>query len=951
MTPSSWVNSIVRLASSDPDNPRFGTGFVIRRDDRSTYILTCAHVVTSVGGSEKIIIDGHRGRLVGSWEGVDIDLAVVRVNTEIDRSPLKLQASGHEGAVIRTAGFEHVIGQEYVIREIEGALGRQIGLESRSRTSRLEAWDIQITDSFNLQPGHSGSPIIDQATGSVVGILRIKHGAGERGLAISVSVVLDLWDDLSPLMTNSVVPESQYVDWGHAQDLSSLFGRAQEVETLRTWILQEQCRLVGIIGLKGIGKSSLTVALSKGGCPRTDLPDALNTGLLDSFDFVFFRSLLNAPSASDVLRDFIAWISQQQEVPISSSWEEQISRLLDNVQRHRCLLILDNFESVLESGQNLAGSYREGYERYEELINLMGSTTHRSCLLLNSREKPANVAAMEGRHRPVRTLQMAGVDEHSGRMILDEIGSFSGSSEDWRELISTYRGNPLALEFVGKNIAEVFFGDISSFTRLGSPLFSDLHELVDWHLNRLSDLETEVMYWLAIDREPVSLEELSLNLLGREARQHLTSTVQALQRRVPLERVSSRFSLQPVLIEHITTKIIDGATNDLLTGDSQTLARYALEKALARDYVREAQVRLLVIPVLDNLTSTLGGKANVEAHLQEYLARLRSEGRQGPNYTAGNVLNLLGALTNTITGHDFSGLDIRQAYLQETSLHGVDFTKANLSHCIFRQTFGPISGLALSHDGQMVAASESSGAIHIWRLADFQLVQTLRGHNSWILGLSFSPDGRTLASGSEDKEVRIWDLQTGSCVQRFTEHLNSVWAIAISPGGELLASGSEDQTIKIWDLRTGTCVATMADHDQKIFALEFSPDSKRLASASADHTVKVWDVGEWSDSRTLRGHDGAVRSLTFSPDSRLIASCGWDKKVTLWNADTGEPINDLRGHNNSVHWVVFHPDGELLAEQRRERRHSSLERSRREVSQHFAAAHQLRRKDRLLRRW
>lgn len=908
-----WVDSVVRLASSDSSNPRFGTGFVVGRDLLSTHILTCAHVVTAVGGPSAVLIDGHRGRVVASGEGLDVDLAIIRVDARLDREPLRIEAGGREGMAIQTAGFEHVVGQDYVIRDLSGELSRQIGLESRSRTSRLEAWDIQVTDRFALQPGHSGSPIVDRRTGAVVGVLRIKHGDGERGLAISARVVQELWPDFPGLLTDGNEQEQQYVDWGFAPDVSCLFGRADDVATLRSWILKDHCRLIGIIGLRGIGKSSLTVALSRGACLRTDLPPELNTGLRDSFDFVFFRSLLNAPPASEILRDLIALISRQQEVSLSSSWDEQLARLVSYLQNNRCLVILDNVEAVLESGEKLAGAYRDGYADYEQLITLMGSTGHRSCLLLNSREKPSNLVAMEGRNRPVRTLQITGVDDNSGRMILDDIGDFTGAEADWSDVLRTYRGNPLALELVGKHIAEVFFGDISEFVRSGRPLFSDLQELLDWHLNRLSDPEIEVMYWLAVEREPVTLQELNGNLLDRGARQHLTSTVQALQRRIPLEHTASRFSLQPVLIEHITARLINGAVDDLLNGTWHVLARYCLAKALARDYVREAQVRLVATPVLDNLEAVLGGREAVQAHLAQYLTKLRHDGPHGPSYAAGNLLNLLCALSGTLEAYNFSGLDIRQANLQEVSLHGVNLAGANIHNCTFTQTFGPISGLALSRDGEMIAASESSGAIHIWRLADLQLVRTLRKHLSWILGLAFSPDGKLLASGGEDKMVRLWDLQTGECIKEFSEHLNSVWAVAFSPDGGLLATGSEDQTVKIWDLQTESCVATMADHDLKVFCLEFSPDGTRLASTSADHTVKVWDVGQWSDPRTLAGHTDAVRGAAFSPDSNLLATCGWDKTIRLWNVETGEPVTVLTGHTNSVHWVVFHPGGEMLA--------------------------------------
>ena len=41
----------------------------------------------------------------------------------------------------------------------------------------------------------------------------------------------------------------------------------------------------------------------------------------------------------------------------------------------RCLLILDNVESVLQEGLG-AGQYRKGYEAYGKLFQLIGETKH-----------------------------------------------------------------------------------------------------------------------------------------------------------------------------------------------------------------------------------------------------------------------------------------------------------------------------------------------------------------------------------------------------------------------------------------------------------------------------------------------------------------------------------------------------------------------------------------------
>lgn len=52
-------------------------------------------------------------------------------------------------------------------------------------------------------------------------------------------------------------------NWGEALDVSRFYGRTTELTTLTQWILQDNCRLVGIFGIGGIGKTALSVNYSR----------------------------------------------------------------------------------------------------------------------------------------------------------------------------------------------------------------------------------------------------------------------------------------------------------------------------------------------------------------------------------------------------------------------------------------------------------------------------------------------------------------------------------------------------------------------------------------------------------------------------------------------------------------------------------------------------------------
>jgi hypothetical protein len=68
-------------------------------------------------------------------------------------------------------------------------------------------------------------------------------------------------------------------------------------------------------------------------------------------------------------------------------------------------------------------------------------------------------------------------------------------------------------------------------------------DLWDWYFERLSDEEKEIMYWLAINREPVAIPELQEDILSPGAKEKVSSTLQSLQRRLPIERSEAGFTL------------------------------------------------------------------------------------------------------------------------------------------------------------------------------------------------------------------------------------------------------------------------------------------------------------------------------------------------------------------------------------------------------------------------
>jgi cytochrome c len=73
----------------------------------------------------------------------------------------------------------------------------------------------------------------------------------------------------------------------------------------------------------------------------------------------------------------------------------------------------------------------------------------------------------------------------------------------------------------------------------------------------------------------------------------------------------------------------------------------------------------------------------------------------------------------------------------------------------------PVTSLALSADGTMIAAAGLRGAVTIISRETGQTLAALVGPGLPVWSLAFHPDGKTLVTGGADRVIRKWDVTTG----------------------------------------------------------------------------------------------------------------------------------------------------------------------------------------------
>jgi DNA-binding Xre family transcriptional regulator/DNA-binding MarR family transcriptional regulator len=317
-------------------------------------------------------------------------------------------------------------------------------------------------------------------------------------------------------------------DWGTAIDISAFYGRSQELTQLESWILEDGCHLVGLFGMDGVGKTTLATQLTK--------------QIQDQFDYVFWRSVPTVPSFDSMITEMLSFISHRREST------PNINQLIHYLYEHRCLIIWDNLDTVLDVD----------YIKYIQLIRIIADTKHQSNLIFTSRDKPVQLTELEGWSLSVRSLRLTGSSEIAFSLLQSR--RLLGTDQHKYELSHSYGHNPLKIKVVINIIIDLFDGNIEEFLKQNTLLVSNyINSLLEQQLNPLSVLEWQIMYCLATDQRLINLTDLAQNknILPNVSKSQLFQAIERLYSRSLIEKKAGMYSLQSVLREYVMEKFIN----------------------------------------------------------------------------------------------------------------------------------------------------------------------------------------------------------------------------------------------------------------------------------------------------------------------------------------------------------------------------------------------------------
>lgn len=355
-------------------------------------------------------------------------------------------------------------------------------------------------------------------------------------------------------------------DYYSVPDLSVIYGRLGEQNLLKQWIQQEQCRLVAIVGMVGIGKTTLAAKVVR--------------DIHHEFDYVIWKSLRYAPPFEGLLAELLQFFANGQEYNLLQNIYSSIAQLIKYLRAFRCLLILDDWQLVMKEEKE--------YDNYKKLLTTIAEIPHQSCLIINSSEQPSEIDLLVG--NCFRCLQMKGLGD-SARAILQEQGLLE--EHLWEKLITLYRGNPKELKLVATTIKNVFGGSVAAFFSQKTELEVIVHEtskqLLDRQFQRLSALECQIMQIIANYRQAISREQLQETLTTKIYASELTRALESLFRRslieITIEEEKQFFTLEPMVMKYVIREYLTARA----PRDSPISVNQSQSKTLRKQLYSEAK--------------------------------------------------------------------------------------------------------------------------------------------------------------------------------------------------------------------------------------------------------------------------------------------------------------------------------------------------------------------------
>ncbi len=672
-------------------------------------------------------------------------------------------------------------------------------------------------------------------------------------LCINPAVVEPLtWENLRAVNTKGF-----HADWGNVPPVNHFFGRTEELEKLKQWIVNESCRVLAIVGSGGIGKTGLSVKLGQGGIGKTDLSVQFSPegklfagGDINEQIRIWRMEDNQLITICDGHNDYVLSISFSPDSKLIASssidktvkiWEVNTGKLLKTLKGHTGWVITVKFSP---DGKTIASCGGDGIKIW--------NIENGECLKTLP-EQETGVFSID--FSPDGKKLVSGSPDTTIKMWDVETGKLLQSLPGLTKLTSSVSFSPNGKLLANSN---------------GGVTYKDKEEVVKiWEFK-----DGKWQHIQTLTENKASVRSISFS-----------PDSQKLVCCVSLYDDSQKY--HPIKIYDVNTyefKTLEGHISLILStafhADNQRLVSSSEDETIKIWDINTGKCLKtlygytdwqLAIALHPNGEILASGDNNATVRLW--------------NIKTGKCLKTLLGHKNTIWSLAFShdGNQLASGSTDTT----IKIWDIKTGKCL-KTFFGEeerIWSLAFSPNDKKLASSSFNQTINIWDIetGKYQNLKPDKSSNAGIKSVAYSPNGQILISGSEDSTICIWDANTYECLQVLIEHTDRVNSVKFI-NDQIFVSASEDSTIRLWNLNTYECLKVFRGHQDRLTSVDFN--GQILVSGSTDRTVRLWDIKTGECRKILSGHTKRIDTVVFSADGQTVASCSRDGTISLWDMET-----------------------------------------------------------------
>jgi len=224
----------------------------------------------------------------------------------------------------------------------------------------------------------------------------------------------------------------------------------------------------------------------------------------------------------------------------------------------------------------------------------------------------------------------------------------------------------------------------------------------------------------------------------------------------------------------------------------------------------------------------------------------------------------------------------------------------------------PPINAAFSHDQNWFAANFGS-SIHIQRLSDGAVTNTLGPFADAMTAITFSGDSTMLAAAS-NSSINVWQTNGFTAVKNFAIPNTSqpVQFLAFSWDGKAVAAFSD--TLRVWQLNADKPIEAKNSAFISGYrgAFNFTHDSAGVMVAQLDGSVRTYKMPDGAPQAGLKLPDLNSKGMALSPDGSMVAAISGNKAY-VWKTSDGQQVAEMDGQRAMNGGLAFSPDGKYLA--------------------------------------